>query len=125
MKNLIDRLDISYFQLKADQTAFEARMDLGPFHAQPQGYLNGGASLAFCEISAGMASNELLPEGSFAVGQSISAHHLRPKKAQGYLLAQGQLLHAGKHSQTWEIHLYDDSQKLISQATVTNAIISK
>lgn len=54
---LIDQLGIEYLRLT--DKGFESAMQLGDFHKQPYGLLNGGATLAYCEAVAGAASNEL------------------------------------------------------------------
>ncbi|MDR0297056.1 MAG: PaaI family thioesterase [Streptococcaceae bacterium] len=118
---MIDELGIVPVTFDAD--TFETRLTLRDFHAQPQGFLNGSVSLALAEISAGMASNHLLDEGYFAVGQNISAEHLQAKKAEGELIARGQLLHKGKTTHVWDIQISDEQNKLISHATVTNHIV--
>ena len=100
-------------------------MHLSAYHRQPQGYLNGGATLAFGEIVAGMLSNQLLDESQFAVGQSVTANHLRPMKCEGDLIANGTLLLAGKTSHVWRFDMNDNEGRLISQVTVTCAIVSK
>lgn len=121
--NLIEQLNIEYVNLT--DTGFEAKMTLTDFHAQPLGFLNGGATLAFAEITAGAASNQLLSDDFFAVGQNINAHHLNPKKSDGFLIARAELLRQGKGSHVWEIRMIDENEKLISQVTVTNAIVPK
>ena len=62
--------------------------ELRRIHKQPQGYLNGGATLAFAEIISGMMSNELIGPDKFGVGQSVTANHLRPVRCEGALTAQ-------------------------------------
>lgn len=120
--NLIDALQITSIDILEE--GYTATMALNEFHAQPLGYLNGGATLAFAEISAGMASNQILERGFFAVGQNISANHLHPKKAEGQLVAKGQLLKKGHRGHLWDIKIYDEEEKLISVVTVENAIIT-
>lgn len=103
---LVDQLNIDYVNLT--DTGFESTMTMGEFHAQPFGFLNGGATLAYCEAIAGMASN-LMGEGAYVgVGQTVTAHHLKATKPQGKLLAQGILLHGGKRSHVWEIKLTNE-----------------
>lgn len=121
--NLIDQLDIQ--DLKVDNNGFSAFIELNEFHAQPQGFLNGGVSLAFAEIVAGMASMQLLDEGYFAVGQNINANHLNSIKASGELYANGVLLKKGGRNHVWEIKLVDESGALVSAITVVNAILKK
>ncbi|CAM3058092.1 hotdog fold thioesterase [Lactococcus hircilactis] len=118
---LIDQLQISNVQLT--KNGFTAQMQLSFFHAQPQGYLNGGATLAFAEIASGMASNLLIEKGFFAVGKAIHANHLAPTKASGILKAQAILLHKSPHNHLWELSILNDQNKLISKITVENAII--
>ena len=120
--NLIESLQIEKPHMTSDTTCV-AKMYLGDFHKQPQGYLNGGATLAFAEIAAGMMSNELIGSDKFGVGQSITANHLRPLRCEGVLTAHGTLLVKGKTSHVWRFDMKDDAERLISQVTVTLAIV--
>lgn len=120
---MIEQLGIQ--NLALTQTGFTAQMALNDFHAQPQGFLNGGATLAFAEISAGMASNLLLDDIHFAVGQAVNGNHLNPTKASGMLFAQGLLLHKGGRTHVWEIKFTDEREVLVAKVTVTNAIVGK
>ena len=120
--NLIEALQIEKPRMTSESTCV-AKMNLGDFHKQPQGYLNGGATLAFAEIAAGMMSNELIGDDKFGVGQSITANHLRPVRSEGSLTAHGTLLVKGKTSHVWRFDMKDDAERLISQVTVTLAIV--
>lgn len=120
--NLIEALQIEKPYMTSDTTCV-AKMNLGDFHKQPQGYLNGGATLAFAEIAAGMMSNEFIGVDKFGVGQSITANHLRPVRCEGSLTAHGTLLVKGKTSHVWRFDMKDDAERLISQVTVTLAIV--
>lgn len=130
--NMIDQLNITDFQLFTDENAdnsvsnsykFSSKMILSAFHAQPHGFLNGGASLALAEITAGMASNTIGSGQYFALGQSVNANHLNPKKCEGFVKARGLLLKNGKRNHVWEIKITDENEKLISQITVVNALV--
>ena len=120
--NLIESLQIEKPHMTSETTCV-AKMNIGDFHKQPQGYLNGGATLAFAEIAAGMMSNELIGADKFGVGQSITANHLRPVRCEGSLTAHGTLLVKGKTSHVWRFDMKDDAERLISQVTVTLAIV--
>ena len=120
--NLIESLQIEKPQMTSDTTCV-AKMNLDDFHKQPQGYLNGGATLAFAEIAAGMMSNELIGPDKSGVGQSVTANHLRPVRCEGSLTAHGTLLVKGKTSHVWRFDMKDDAERLISQVTVTLAIV--
>jgi len=76
-------------------------------------------------ISMAELSNQLIRDDQFAVGQSVTANHMRPMKAEGNLIAKGQLLLQGKTSHVWRFDMYDESNRLISQVTVTCAIVPK
>jgi len=119
--NLIEALQIKDMQITI--SGYQATMELGTFHEQPFGYLNGGAVLAFGEITAGQASN-LLGKGQYhAVGQSVSGNHMRVMKAEGRLYAKAELLHKGKRSHVWNIRMEDERGRLISIVAVTNALV--
>jgi len=120
--NLIESLQIEKPRMTSDITCV-AKMNLGDFHKQPQGYLNGGATLAFAEIVAGMMSNELIGADKFGVGQSVTANHLRPVRCEGALTAHGTLLVKGKTLHVWRFDMKDNAERLISQVTVTLAIV--
>ena len=116
---LIDCLNIEFVHVTDE--GFESAMTLSEFHAQPMGYLNGGATLAYAEVAAGMASMKMGAGAYVAVGQSVTAQHIRPMKAEGRLLAFGELLHAGKRNHVWSIRMKNEAGQLISQVTVVNA----
>lgn len=122
-KSLIDCLNIEYFRIQGYQ--FEAKMNLTPFHSQPYGLLHGGATIAFGETVAGQASNELINQDQVAVGQNITTYHFKPKKVEGYLRANGVLMHKGRTSHVWQVEMHDENDRLISCVMVTNAIVNK
>lgn len=119
--NLIESLNIEYTHVFEKE--LEAKMNLTQFHAQPFGYLHGGATIAFGETIAGNASKELINEDQIPVGQSITANHMKSKKIEGYIIAKGKLMHKGKSSHVWSIEMFDENNVLISIVTVTNAIV--
>jgi uncharacterized protein (TIGR00369 family) len=119
--NLIEGLNIEYIHVYDRE--FEAKMNLTQFHAQPFGYLHGGATIAFGEATAGYASIQKIDKSKVAVGQSITANHMKAKKIEGYVLAKGKLMHMGKTSHVWSIEMLDENSELIAFVTVTNAII--
>ena len=136
--SLLEQLQIETFH--CTEQAFQSTMKLSSFHAQPFGFVNGGVYLAYGEALAGMASNAILAQemlapsnscaGSepikqrVAVGQSITANHVRPKRCQGYVVARGQLLHKGGRNHVWTINIFDETDRLLSHMTVTNSIIT-
>ncbi|RNC29074.1 MAG: 1,4-dihydroxy-2-naphthoyl-CoA hydrolase [Candidatus Dichloromethanomonas elyunquensis] len=120
--NLIEGLNIEYINVQED--TFEAKMNLTQFHSQNLGFLHGGAMIAFGETVSGYASNQKVSSNRVAMGQTIVANHMKPKKTEGYILAMGKLMHQGKTSHVWGIEMYDEKGRLLSYLTVTNAIVS-
>lgn len=136
--SLLEQLQIETFHCAGQ--AFQSTMKLSPFHAQPFGFVNGGVYLAYGEALAGMASNAILAQeimpssergtGSestkqrIAVGQSVTANHVKPKRCEGYVVARGQLLHKGGRNHVWTIHIFDEDDRLLSHMTVTNSIVN-
>lgn len=136
--SLLEQLQIETFY--CTQQAFQSTMKLSSFHAQPFGFVNGGVYLAYGEVLAGMASNAILAtEGNassthssddgignkrVAVGQSITANHVKAKRSEGYVVARGQLLHKGGRNHVWSINIFDEEDQLLSHMTVTNSIIN-
>ncbi|GAB6182055.1 hypothetical protein JCM14036_33740 [Desulfotomaculum defluvii] len=121
--NLIEGLNIEY--INVDASNFEAKMNLTHFHDQTFGYLHGGATIAYGETIAGYASNKKIKDNQVAVGQCITANHLKPKKIEGCIIAKGKLMHKGTTSHVWSIEMFDENNNLISYLTVTNAIIKR
>ena len=136
--SLLEQLQIETFHCAGQ--AFQSTMRLSLFHAQPFGFVNGGVYLAYGEALAGMASNAILAQeimpssergtGSestkqrIAVGQSVTANHVKPKRCEGYVVARGQLLHKGGRNHVWTIHIFDEDDRLLSHMTVTNSIVN-
>ena len=135
--SLLEQLQIETFH--CTEQAFQSTMKLSSFHAQPFGFVNGGVYLAYGEALAGMASNAILAQEStssnksvdldsseqkVAVGQSITANHVKPKRCDGYVVARGQLLHKGGRNHVWMINIFDETDRLLSHMTVTNSIIN-
>lgn len=133
--SLLEQLEIETFHCAGQ--AFQSTMKLSSFHAQPFGFVNGGVYLAYGEALAGMASNAILAQETtkptksgmesikqrIAVGQSITANHVRPKRCDGYVVARGQLLHKGGRNHVWTINIFDEEDQLLSHMTVTNSIV--
>ncbi len=135
--SLLEQLQIETFHCAGQ--AFQSTMKLSSFHTQPFGFVNGGVYLAYGEALAGMASNAILAQESpatddkngtnvghqrVAVGQSVTANHVRPKRCDGHVIARGQLLHKGGRNHVWTINIFDEEDQLLSHMTVTNSIVN-
>jgi len=103
----------------------EARMPVNMNTQQPLGFLHGGASLALAE-TVGSTGSVLLTDLSFfdVFGTHVAANHLSPAR-EGYVIAQGRLLHQGRTMHVWDVEIKDETGRLISVARVTNSIVEK
>lgn len=121
---LMETLSIKYTGM-TDQT-LTARMPVTPAHMQPLGLLHGGATVSLAETVGSAASHIFLddPHNFVAVGQEISANHLRSARS-GFVHATAVFLHKGRRSHVLEIRVVDDEGKLISFVKMTNAIVDR
>ncbi|MCP4913648.1 MAG: PaaI family thioesterase [Oligoflexia bacterium] len=93
---------------------------------QPAGILHGGVSCVLAETLGSIASNLCIDrENEAAVGQSITANHIRPGLPGTTVTGKAQIVHKGKKSHIWEIKLTNEQGKLVCLSNLTMAIIPK
>jgi 1,4-dihydroxy-2-naphthoyl-CoA hydrolase len=91
---------------------------------QPFGLLHGGASVVLAETLGSVASNLCLDASKFyAVGQEISANHLRSARS-GRVTGTARPVHLGGRSQVWDIQLQDEAGRLTCVSRLTMAVIA-
>jgi 1,4-dihydroxy-2-naphthoyl-CoA hydrolase len=90
---------------------------------QPFGLLHGGANVVLAETLGSVASNLVLDASKFhAVGQEISANHLRSARS-GRVTGTARPVHLGGRSQVWDIQIHDEAGKLTCVSRLTMAVI--
>jgi 1,4-dihydroxy-2-naphthoyl-CoA hydrolase len=100
------------------------RMQVSNHHLQPFGVLHGGASLALAETLGSVAANCVVDRRLVhCVGQSISANHVRPVKAGGFVtgVARPRLIDGLRH--VWEISLQRADYEVFCISTLTMAVL--
>ena len=107
--------------LEASPDRVVATMTITENHLQPLGYLHGGASVALAETVASYGGFTSLKPGQAVFGVEINANHIRPKRA-GVLRAVGSPLHRGRTTQVWQIHIFDENEKLVCTSRCTLGI---
>lgn len=123
MKTLLDSLGIEIVDLQKGYV--KATMPVDERTRQPFGYLHGGASVALAETVASVGAFQLIdPEKEICFGLEINANHIRSKK-EGYVTAEGTVLHNGRRTQVWEIKISDEDGQLICISRCTIAVIKK
>lgn len=91
-----------------------------PVHGntQPYGVLHGGASVAFAETLASVASALHAGRDRLAVGVEVSATHHRPVSS-GMVHGAAEAVHLGSSLVTYEVRITDDGQHRICTCRVT------
>jgi 1,4-dihydroxy-2-naphthoyl-CoA hydrolase len=92
---------------------------------QPFGLLHGGASVALAESLGSLAGNLVLDaEKEIAVGLDINANHVRAATS-GVVTGTARVLHLGRSTQVWEIHIEDQHSQLICISRLTMAVVPR
>ncbi len=121
--NMIHHLGIQLTALGAETLTGTMPVDVRT--KQPFGSLHGGASVVLAETLGSLASNLCLDSDRYlAVGQSISASHLKGVK-EGHVTGTATPLHLGKGSHVWHMDLVDDQGERVCSATLTTRILTR
>ena len=113
-------LGIEYVELEAGRVVMSMPVDAR--HHQPLGYLHGGASVVLAESVATVGAWLNCPPGKVAFGSEINASHLRPKRT-GTLTGVGTPARVGRKEQVWEVHIYDEDEKLVCVSRCRLAVV--
>ena len=120
---LLETLEMEFTEIGRDFLVL--KMPVKPLTHQPLHLLHGGASAALAESVGSAAANLVVDQDThFAVGQSIDASHIRPKR-EGYIFGKAKPLHLGRTSQVWEIRITDERNRLICISRLTMAVLAK
>ena len=120
---LMETLGIEYVSIDAD--SLTAKMPVTPRIHQPDGVLHGGATLALAE-SVGSAAAQVLIAGEQAQirGLELSGNHVKSVR-EGFVWAKATVLHRGRTTQLWQIHVTDDHGACISVVKFTTMILKR
>jgi uncharacterized protein (TIGR00369 family) len=120
---LMETLDIKYVDFGEDYLV--ATMPVTSKVHQPDGVLNGGASMALAESVGSPASMLVIDSDKFMVrGISFTANHLKSIKS-GLVTAKATFIHKGRTTHLIEIRITDEMGNLISIGKLTNIILPK
>ncbi len=120
---LMETLRIKYTDLGEDYIV--ATMPVDERVYQPDGILNGGATLALAESVGSPTSMLVIDKDKFVVrGVQMSANHIRSVKS-GIITATSKIIHKGRTTHIIEIKIEDNQGKLVSLCKLTNIILAK
>ena len=118
--NMVGLLDIHFERLTTD--TIEATMPVDHRTHQPFGLLHGGASVVLAE-TLGSVAGYLCSEGEQnVVGLEVNANHIRSVRS-GRVRGVCTALHTGGRHQVWQIHIYDEQNRLCCSSRLTTAIL--
>lgn len=119
---LNETLNIKYTDLGEDFLV--ATMPVDSRVHQPDGILNGGATMALAESVGSPTSILAIDREKYSVrGIEFSANHLRSVKS-GLVTATAKIIHKGKTIHLVEIKIVDDRNRVISLCKITNYILA-
>jgi uncharacterized protein (TIGR00369 family) len=120
---LNETLNIKYTDIGDDFLV--ATMPVNSRVHQPDGILNGGATMALAESVGSPTSMLAIDMDKYNVrGIEFSANHLRSVKS-GNVTATAKIIHKGKTIHLVEIKIEDDRGRVISLCKITNYILAK
>ncbi len=120
---LMETLEIKYVDFGEDFLV--ATMPVNNRVHQPDGILNGGATMALAESVGSPASLLAIDRDKFSVrGIEFSANHLRSVKS-GIVTATAKIIHKGRTIHLVEIKVEDERGRVISICKITNYILAK
>jgi 1,4-dihydroxy-2-naphthoyl-CoA hydrolase len=118
---LMETLGIEYVAIDAD--SLTAKMPVTEKVHQPDGVLHGGATLALAESVGSAAAQVLIAEGRAQIrGLELSGNHIKSVRS-GHVWAKATVLHRGRTTQLWQIHITDDEGVLVSVVKFTTMIL--
>ena len=121
--SMIGLLGITFTKVTSE--SIHATMPVNSKTSQPNGFLHGGASLAFAESLAGAGSYLMVDREKFNVfGLQVSGNHVSSVNS-GILFADAKLIHKGTTTHVWDVKITGENHKLISIVRVTNIIAEK
>ncbi|ARJ51385.1 PaaI family thioesterase [Staphylococcus lutrae] len=120
MTNLIELLEMTIVDQKDGYV--KMAMPVTDKVKQPFGYLHGGATLALGETTCSIGSAHLLDTSKYIpLGLEMNANHIQSVR-EGIVYAEARLLHQGRTTHVWDIHIKSDTNVLISVMRGTIAI---
>lgn len=121
--NMISHLGIRLIEVGND--FLKATMPVDERTRQPMGILHGGASVVLAETLGSTAASLCIDlEKQYCVGLDINANHVRAVRS-GTVTGIARPVHLGRRTQVWQIHIYNEQEKLVCLSRLTMAILNQ
>ncbi len=108
--------------LDAGEGWCETEIEIGQQHEQQDGFIHAGVQATMADHSAGTAAATLIRPGQYVLTVEFKINLLRPAKGK-QLRCRAEVLRPGKTLTVVESSLL--TEKLVSKATVTIAVLDK
>ena len=123
ISSMQDFMEISFLEISDKE--LKATMPVTEKTCQVHGFLNGGASLALCEICAGTFSLHLLKDtGKTALGVQVSGNHLKTACLGENVICEVVPIKIGKSLHVFDARVLNKNHEIVCKATVTNMVVS-
>lgn len=120
---MIRHLGIEFIEVGNDY--LKATMPVDERTKQPLGILHGGASVVLAETLGSTGATLCIDtEKQYCVGLDINANHLRSARS-GTVTGVARPVHLGRRTQVWQIHIYNEQEKLVCLSRLTMAVLDR
>lgn len=120
--SMLDHLEISFVSITDE--VLTAQMPVTEKTCQVHGFLNGGASLALCEICAGAYSRHFLKgTGKAALGVQVSGNHLHTARLGEIVTCRVTPIKLGSRMHVFQAQVLNAEGTLLSHCTVANMVV--
>ena len=120
---MIQHLGIEFTEIGDDFVC--GKMPVDHRTIQPMGMLHGGASAAFAETLASVASTlQVDLEKQYCVGLDMNANHIRSIKS-GWVFGEAKPIHLGKMTQVWQIKIKNEKGEMVCISRITMAVMDR
>lgn len=100
-----------------------ARLELGPQHLAPNGYLHAGTVVALADSACGYGCILSLPEGATGFTTiELKTNFLR-SASEGAIECEARLVHGGRTTQIWDATVTDPSARRMALFRCTQLIL--
>ena len=111
---------------EVDHGRIVVSLDTRPDFANPLGAVHGGIAATLLDSVMGCAVHTTLPAGVAYTTLELKVNYIRAAHTGGQtLIAEGNVIHAGRRTATAEGKVLDDQGKLIAHATTTCLILGR
>lgn len=120
---MIQHLGIEFTEIGDDFVC--GKMPVDHRTIQPMGMLHGGASAAFAETLASVASTlQIDLEKQYCVGLDMNVNHIRGIKS-GWVFGEAKPIHLGKMTQVWQIKIKNEKGEMVCISRMTMAVMDR